>query len=103
MACFVFALGVHAFVALFGIAPLGRLERVVVRALGVRKWHGELALQLRRATLGARGNVAAAHECLELAVAGFADEVEQWHDWMGEFFLSIHENRREYDAFRLAM
>lgn len=84
VACFVFALGLFAFIPLPGVATLGGLERVVVRAFGVRERHGEKPLQFGRAALRARGDIGATNERLELVVAGFADEVENWHDRMGE-------------------
>lgn len=81
---FVFALGVFALVTLFCVAALGRLERVVVRAFGMRERHGELAFQFDGTTLGTRGHSAPAYERLELVFAGFANEVENRHDQVGE-------------------
>ena len=84
VAGFVLALGVVGLVGLLGITSLSRLERVGVRACGVRVRNGKLLLELDGATLGAGGNAAAAHERLELVIAGFADEVENWHDRLVE-------------------
>lgn len=80
----VFALRVIGLVRLLRVATFGRLERIVVRAFGVRVRHRELAFQLDRIALGTRGHVRAAHERLELVVTAFANEVENRHDQVGE-------------------
>ncbi len=90
VAGFVFALSIYALVALSGIPTLCRFERIIVRALGVCERHGEQPIQFDGATLGTGRNAAAAHERLELVIAGFADEVENRHGRMGEWTLIIN-------------
>ena len=89
VAGFVFTLRMFAFRTLSCVATLGGLECIVVRAFGVRERHGQLTFQFDRATLGARGLVAAAHEGFELVFAGFADEIENRHDRVGELTLLV--------------
>lgn len=81
---FVFALRVIGFIRLPRVTAFGRLERVVVCAFGVRVRHGKLALQFDGAALGTRGHTTPADEGLEVVLAGFADEIENRHDQVGE-------------------